>query len=159
MRDAGSLHVFRYGRLEPRRCGYLSSTCFPPAPLNHFFSIIWENDVPACTSVVKHKKLGFPGGTVVKKPPANAGDAGLIPGPGRFHLPRSNWDHELQLLKPPCLQPVLHENPAHRNQREPAPSNGDPAQPNQTKHMLVTKPEVSWEPSVAQPLLQVVHSH
>ena len=26
---------------------------------------------------------GFPGGTVVKNPPANAGDASLIPGSGR----------------------------------------------------------------------------
>ena len=26
---------------------------------------------------------GFPGGSVVKNPPANAGDAGLIPGSGR----------------------------------------------------------------------------
>ena len=26
---------------------------------------------------------GFPGGSVVKNPPANAGDAGSIPGPGR----------------------------------------------------------------------------
>ena len=26
---------------------------------------------------------GFPGGSVVKNPPANAGDAGLIPGLGR----------------------------------------------------------------------------
>ena len=29
---------------------------------------------------------GFPGGTVDKKPPANAGDMGLIPGPGRPHV-------------------------------------------------------------------------
>ena len=28
--------------------------------------------------------LGFPGGSVVKKLPANAGDAGSIPGSGRF---------------------------------------------------------------------------
>ena len=28
-------------------------------------------------------KWGFPGGSVVKNPPANAGDAGSIPGPGR----------------------------------------------------------------------------
>ena len=28
--------------------------------------------------------LGFPGGSVVKNPPANAGDAGSIPGPGRY---------------------------------------------------------------------------
>ena len=27
---------------------------------------------------------GFPGGSVVKNPPANAGDADLIPGLGRF---------------------------------------------------------------------------
>ena len=32
----------------------------------------------------------FPGGTVVKNLPANAGDTGLSPGPGRFHMPRSN---------------------------------------------------------------------
>ena len=33
---------------------------------------------------------GFPGGAVVKNPPANAGDMGLSPGPGRSHMPRSN---------------------------------------------------------------------
>ena len=33
---------------------------------------------------------GFPGGTVVKNPPANAGDMGLSPGPGRSHMPQSN---------------------------------------------------------------------
>ena len=27
--------------------------------------------------------MGFPGGSVVKNPPANAGDVGLIPGLGR----------------------------------------------------------------------------
>ena len=32
----------------------------------------------------------FPGGTVVKNPPANAGDMGSSPGPERFHMPRSN---------------------------------------------------------------------
>ena len=31
----------------------------------------------------------FPGGAVVKNPPANAGDAGSSPGPGRSHMPRS----------------------------------------------------------------------
>ena len=34
--------------------------------------------------------LGFPGGAVVKNPPANAGDMGRSPGPGRSHMPRSN---------------------------------------------------------------------
>ena len=33
---------------------------------------------------------GFLGGTVVKNLPANAGDMGSSPGPGRSHMPRSN---------------------------------------------------------------------
>ena len=32
---------------------------------------------------------GFPGGAVVKNPPANAGDTGSSPGPGRSHMPWS----------------------------------------------------------------------
>ena len=28
--------------------------------------------------------MGFPGGSVAKNPPANAGDTGLIPGSGRY---------------------------------------------------------------------------
>ena len=32
----------------------------------------------------------FPGGAVVKNPPANAGDTGSSPGPGRSHRPWSN---------------------------------------------------------------------
>ena len=32
----------------------------------------------------------FPGGVVIKNPPANAGDTGSSPGPGRSHMPRSN---------------------------------------------------------------------
>ena len=33
---------------------------------------------------------GFPGGAVVKNLPANAGDKGLSPGPGRSHMLQSN---------------------------------------------------------------------
>ena len=32
----------------------------------------------------------FPGGIVVKNPPANVGDMGSSPGPGRSHMPQSN---------------------------------------------------------------------
>ena len=32
----------------------------------------------------------FPGGAVVKNPPASAGDTGSSPGLGRSHMPRSN---------------------------------------------------------------------
>ena len=34
--------------------------------------------------------LGFPGGTVVKNPPANAGDMGSSPGLGRSYMLQSN---------------------------------------------------------------------
>ena len=41
---------------------------------------------------------GFPGGAVVKNPPANAGDTGSIPGLGRSRMSRSNNAREPQLL-------------------------------------------------------------
>ena len=33
---------------------------------------------------------GFPGGAVVKNPPADAGDTGSSPGPGRSHMLQSS---------------------------------------------------------------------
>ena len=39
---------------------------------------------------LKKKVPEFPGGTVVNNPPANAGDTGSSPGPGRSHMPQSN---------------------------------------------------------------------
>ena len=33
---------------------------------------------------------GFPGGSVIKNPPAKAGDLGLIPGLGRSHMLQIN---------------------------------------------------------------------
>ena len=41
-------------------------------------------------NTMKNELWDFPGGTVVKNLPANAGDMGLIPGPGRSHMPQSN---------------------------------------------------------------------
>ena len=41
----------------------------------------------------------FPGGSVVKNPPANAEDIGLIPGLGRSQVPRSNKALKPQLLR------------------------------------------------------------
>ena len=46
--------------------------------------------------IVKEHKLrkaveeDFPGGSVDENLPANAGDTGSIPGPGRFHMPPGN---------------------------------------------------------------------
>ena len=40
--------------------------------------------------VLKNTSRDFPGGSVVKNPPANAGDPGSIPGPGGSHMSLSN---------------------------------------------------------------------
>ena len=88
------------------------------------------------TFLIKRRAIVcFPGGAVVKKPPANARDTGSSPGPGRSHMPQSIWAcapellslrsraREPQLLKPARLEPMLHnkrshcnEKPAHRNE-------------------------------------------
>ena len=47
-------------------------------------------------------RSGFPGGSVVKNPPANAGDAGSIPGSGRS--PEEEWQ-----LTPVFLPGEFHE--------------------------------------------------
>ena len=49
---------------------------------------------------------GFPGGSVLRNPPANAGDTGSSPGPASFHMPRSDWAREPQLLS---LRSRAHE--------------------------------------------------
>ena len=41
-------------------------------------------------SYQKYENRGFPGGAVVKNPPANAGDVGSSPGPGRSHMLQNN---------------------------------------------------------------------
>ena len=46
--------------------------------------------------------MGFPGGSVVENPPANAGDAGSIPGSGRS--PREGNGNPLQYS---CLRNLL----------------------------------------------------
>ena len=40
--------------------------------------------------VINNKVGGFPGGAVVKNPPANAGHMGSSPSSGRSHMPQSN---------------------------------------------------------------------
>ena len=56
------------------------------------FATIWMQLEIIILSEVsqKEKDRDFPSGAVAKNPPANAGDMGSIPGPGRSHVPRSN---------------------------------------------------------------------
>ena len=87
-----------------------------------------EKDIP-CKLKSKESWRDFPGGTVVKNPPANAGHMGWSPGPGRSHMPQSNYvcapqllrlhsrACEPQLLKPVYLEPVLCKKRSHHNEK------------------------------------------
>ena len=62
----------------------------------------------------------FSGGAVVKNLPANAGDTGSSPGPGRSHMPWSNEARAPQLLnlrsraqEPQLLNPCAPTTEAH----------------------------------------------
>ena len=77
----------------------------------------------------KNQRWGFPGGLVVGSLPANAGDAGLIPGLGGSHMLRSSkarapqllslcsGAREPRLLKLVRLEPVLRNKRSHHNEK------------------------------------------
>ena len=92
-------------------------------------------DIKTYYKATINKRVGdFPGGPVVKNLPANAGDRGLIPGPGKSHVPRGKkacaphlltlcfraW--EPQLLKPSWPDPTLR-NKRSRCSEKPIPRN------------------------------------
>ena len=52
--------------------------------------------------IYKTGERGFPGGSVVKNPPANAEDKGLIPDLGWSHMPGNNEASGPQLLSLCC---------------------------------------------------------
>ena len=54
--------------------GYIVKRCHYPIALLEWRTFPFQRRLP---------HTGFPGGSVVKNPPANAGDVGLIPGSGR----------------------------------------------------------------------------
>ena len=71
-------------------------------------------------------KGGFPGGAVVEKLPANAGDMGSSPGLGGSHMPWSNYAREPQLLSlriwslcSATREAAIQKRPAHRNEEWP----------------------------------------
>ena len=61
---------------------------------------IKENSFNLIKSPFKNSTAGFPGGSVVKNLPANAGDTDLIPGSVRSHTLRSNSAHAPLPLEP-----------------------------------------------------------
>ena len=56
----------------------------------HLLPIKMLQTWPETKEMLRTIHLDFPGGAVVKNPPANTGDTGSIPGPGRYHVPQSN---------------------------------------------------------------------
>ena len=78
--------------------------------------------------IIKQIIGGIPGGSGVKNPPADAGDTGSVPGPGRPHSPQglSSRAQGLQLPSPPARGPALNksgyriEQPTHRTGRAAA---------------------------------------
>ena len=63
----------------------------------------------------------FPGGAVVKNPPANAGDTGSSPGLGRSHMLQSNKARVPQLLSPHAAFTEAHAPRARAPQQEKPP--------------------------------------
>ena len=92
-------------------------------------------------STIRTREKGFPGDPGVKSPPAKAGDASLVPGPGRSCLHRSTEAPVLQLsplildlllstgeaapVRSPCTAPG--NNPAPRSWRKTPPQQGRPS--------------------------------
>ena len=60
---------------------------------------------------IKSYYPGFPGGAVVESPPANAGDMGSCPGPGRSHMP---WAMAAEPARP---EPVLRKGRGYNSER------------------------------------------
>ena len=58
--------------------------------------------------MLKEEILDFPGGSVVKNPPANAADMGSSPGLGGSHMLQSNYACAPQVLSPHATTTEAH---------------------------------------------------
>ena len=72
----------------------------------------WGTEIPqAAWHGKSNKSRGFPGGSVVKNPPANAGDIGSIPDLEGSHMPWSSATREVTAMRTlsttPREQPLL----------------------------------------------------
>ena len=87
-----------------------------PQILPYGYILLLRGTPPTLSSSLSMKSLhwGFPGGSVITNPPANAGDTGLIPDLGRSHMPLGLVP---QLLSPQGLETVLHNKISHCNKK------------------------------------------
>ena len=98
-----------------------------------------ESASAKATLVYLKAQKDFPGGPVVKHPPVNVGDTGLIPGLGRLHMPLHHNYRRRQARKPMFRpreasavrsQHTQLESSPHSLQLEKSPhSNEDQVQP------------------------------
>ena len=128
----------------------------------HWLSSLCSKRAIKCLSLLlpKNLKWSFPGGSVIKNPPADAGDTCSVPGPGSPHVPWSSEAPVTWLLsqcsraqeplstEPPqywAPEPGLHnkgsckEKPDHWNERV-------------TPLLLATRenPKQQWRPGTAK---------
>ena len=131
---------------KPNHTAAVPSSCCQETPRHpEVYQSQWQHEgpfslAPANGSNRNWGKLtavvGFPGGPVIKNLPANAGDTGSIPSPGRPHMLQRNWAHvaqllnscsrawDPQLLKPECLCSATSKATAVRS--PPAATRGLP---------------------------------
>ena len=62
----------------------------------------------------------FPGGTVDKNPPANAGDTGSVPSLGRSHVPQSKLSPQPKLPMSPIARALQREDGTLQQRVAPA---------------------------------------
>uniref|UniRef100_A0A8C9CP41 Testis-expressed protein 13 A-D N-terminal domain-containing protein n=1 Tax=Phocoena sinus TaxID=42100 RepID=A0A8C9CP41_PHOSS len=62
-----------------------------------------------------------PGSQMVESPPADAGDTGSCPGPGRSRVLRSGWVHEPWPAEPAHPEPVLRNGRGHSSEKARVP--------------------------------------
>ena len=93
----------------------------------------------------------FSDGQVDKNPPANAGNTGLIPGPGRSYMPwaANTCPQLLGLCSAACAPQLekpaqLERSPCSPQLKRPVRSNKDPAEPNQTSKWLGKHEAQGW---------------
>ena len=80
--DLGGRICGKEGQEGEDICIPMAGSCCCMAEIN---TTLLSNYLP-----MKNKVKGFPGGSVVKNLPANAGDTGSIPDLGRSHMLQSN---------------------------------------------------------------------
>ena len=89
--------------------------------------------------VINSKNRDFPGDAMDRNSPARAGDMGLIPGLGRFHMPCNSWACGPQLVSPRSAtgETTAVRSPHHNEEqpllaatgRRPVPSTENPVPP------------------------------